>query len=402
MRIAHIVNRMDPSDGGPPAVVARLAAAQARAGHRVSVCANRPRDTAEQFRRAYGAIRGFESVPLTFFGSGRVGERLLGRAIRHELASLLAEHDFVHVHGMWQPLLLQATWQCRRAARPYCVTPHGMLCSWTMRQKTLKKRLALALAWRRSIDQAAFMQLVSDEESRQVAALKLRPPIVVVPNGVDLEELGAADGGGSRRPDDDALPERFVLFVGRLHYSKGLDVLCEAFALLARGDPGLELLIVGPDFGYGRALDGAIRERGLQSRVRVLGPVYGDEKLALMRRALCLCHPSRQEGFSVTVLEALASGLPVVISPPCGFDAVEAEGAGLVAPLDPREVAGRLAAICQDPARRRVMGEAATRMVRLSYTWDALSQRLSDAYAAAIEAGHEARPDPLHFVGGRS
>jgi glycosyltransferase involved in cell wall biosynthesis len=386
MRIVHFIDRLDPSDGGPPAAVARLAAAQVRAGHSVQICANEPCDDRSRFDEAYSAIDGFSAVTRHFFPHRTLCERMLAPDARRTLPTLLADVDIAHVHGIWRPLLLQAARASGAQQRAYCVTPHGMLSSWGMAQKSLKKHAALMLAWRPVLARAAFLHYVSEGERAASAPLRLGTQPLVLPNGIDVAELdrvAAPVDGGRAEP----LPERFILFVGRLHYSKGLDLLCDAFAAVAARLPGVSLVVVGPDFGYGEQFARRVRAHGLAGRVHVLGPVYGGAKLALMRLALCLCLPSRQEGFSVTVLESLACGRPAVISEACNFAEVEAAGAGFVTGLEAGQIADRLLRVCGDRELRRGQGMAARALVQQRYGWDVLAARLVEQYALAVRGG---------------
>ena len=386
MRIVHFIDRLDPSDGGPPAAVARLAAAQARAGHSVQICANEPRDDRLRFEEAYAAIDGFSAVTQRFFPHRTLCERTLALDVRRRLIRMLADADIAHVHGVGRPLLLQAARASGARRRAYCVTPHGMLSSWGMAQKSLKKRLALAVAWRSALAGAAFLHYVSEGERQASAPLGLDTHTLVLPNGIDVAELDRA--ATPENADHVATrPERFILFVGRLHFSKGLDLLCDAFTAVAARHPDVSLVVVGPDFGYGEELARRIQARPLAGRVHVLGPVYGAAKLALMRDALCLCLPSRQEGFSVTILEALACGRPAVISEACNFAEVETAGAGFVTGLSSALFADRLLRLCGDEQLRNRQGRAARALVQQRYGWDMLASRLVERYVTAVDAG---------------
>jgi glycosyltransferase involved in cell wall biosynthesis len=173
MRIAHVLSRLDPSDGGPPAVVSRLAAAQIRAGHDVTISAAEPHDEPGAFERAYSRIEGYSDIRLDFWPASSVADRVLGAEAHRRLSTTLADADIVHVHGMWLPPLLHAASIARERRVPYCVTPHGMLSRWTMRQKSFKKRLALALGWRGALNHASFVQYLNPGEREQVRDLGL-------------------------------------------------------------------------------------------------------------------------------------------------------------------------------------------------------------------------------------
>jgi len=173
-----------------------------------------------------------------------------------------------------------------------------------------------------------------------------------------------------------------VLSLGRLHATKGLDILCEAFARIAAVQPDVDLVIAGPDFGYEPRLRAHIEQLGLSSRVHVVGPVFARSKVALLRAALCLCQPSRQEGFSMTILEALACRVPVVISTECHFPQIQTEGAGFVVPLDAGATAQALLTLLGNEQVRKEAAQSALALVLARYTVDRLAEALVKNYQA--------------------
>ena len=94
---------------------------------------------------------------------------------------------------------------------------------------------------------------------------------------------------------------RYVVFIARLHYKKGLDYLADAFAIVAPQSPDLDLVVAGPDEGAKSDFEDRIRRAGVGKRVHLVGPLYGPDKFAALVDCTCFCLPSRQEGFSVAV-----------------------------------------------------------------------------------------------------
>ncbi len=172
----------------------------------------------------------------------------------------------------------------------------------------------------------------------------------------------------------------FGLFLSRLHHKKGLDYLADAFALVAAQFPEARLVVAGPDDGARGPFEQRVRAAGLAGRVHLVGPLYGPAKFAAMVDATCFCLPSRQEGFSVAVTEAMACGLPVVISDACHFPEVAEVGAGEVVPLEGDRVAQALRRVVGDPELRRSMGEAGRQLVRSRFTWPRVAEQCVAAY----------------------
>jgi glycosyltransferase involved in cell wall biosynthesis len=310
-----------------------------------------------------------------------------GNGAYQRMSAELDSADVVHVHAIWDPLLMRGMQHCRRSGIPFCVTPHGLLTRYSMSNKRWKKRLVLALGWNTALNGANLLHCLTDDEGADARAIGLTPPLVVVPNAVDPSELGANLGGA---PLASVLPShaspRFILSLGRLHASKGLDILCDAFATVASAQPDVDLVIAGPDFGYETKLRAHIAQLGLERRVHVVGAVFGAAKVALLRAALCLCQPSRQEGFSMTILEALACGVPAVISTECHFPEVQSAGAGFVVPLDAAATANALLTLIRDDDVRQAAAAAASELVLARYTVDRMATTLIENYGAARDA----------------
>jgi glycosyltransferase involved in cell wall biosynthesis len=175
-----------------------------------------------------------------------------------------------------------------------------------------------------------------------------------------------------------------ILFLGRLHHKKGLDLLAAAFKFLHESLPDAHLVVAGPDGGAGAKFAQQVSRFGLSNQVHLVGPLYGKDKYAALRSAACFCLPSRQEGFSVAILEAMACRLPVVISEACHFQEVAEAGAGRVVALDPNEIATALHELLDDRDRGRQMGEAGYQLVRSCYTWPQIAKQCIAAYERVI------------------
>ena len=175
-----------------------------------------------------------------------------------------------------------------------------------------------------------------------------------------------------------------------MHYKKGLDILVPAFELYALANPSIHLVIAGPDGGQLAALQQSVASSAVSGRIHLCGPLYGAAKYSAMTGAQSFCLPSRQEGFSVAVLEAMACGAPVVISEHCHFDDITAAGAGLVVPLSIADTARALGTY-NEPVVRAQASQAARSLVLTRYTWPAIAQDMVRRYSAAINGAHSAR-----------
>lgn len=383
MKIVHVIASIDPARGGPPGVVMRLAAAQAAMGHSVHLVSHFEAAAMERIGRAVAGVPGLERVERHLLPPPQRLDRMLAISCRPALRTIIGDAHSVHLHGIWEPILVQAATIARNCRVAYCVRPAGMLDPWSLRQKAWKKKLAMALVYRRVLDGAAFIHVLNDDEAGLIAPLGLRASSRTIPNGIFLEEIDPLPQPGTFATTVPALGgRRFILFLSRLHTKKGLDFLCAAFERLAREQPDVDLVVAGPEDGAGPSFRHAVEAAGLTGRVHMVGGLYGRDKLAALVDASCFCLPSRQEGFSVAITEALACRVPVVISTQCHFPEVDAVGAGIVVDLDEAAIARALSDILIDPMRAGAMGQAGRTLVERRFTWPAVARQTIHAYEA--------------------
>lgn len=377
-----MIASLDPAGGGLPAVAPRLAAAQAAHGCEVHLVTYRVREREGATDASLSRIPHFEKVERHELNAPSGLERLTAqRAQRHVARLLAARVDVLHLHGVWDPIVKAAAAAARAMSRPYALTPHGMLDPWSLQQSATKKRIALLLGYRKMLARACFLHALNSDEQKLIEPLGLPCPVEVIPNGVFPEEIEPMPVRGTFHAGRPCLQRApYVLFLGRLHYKKGLDYLAEAFAQLTRKDPHVRLVVAGPDGGDRERFEQRVRSLAIAERVHVVGPLYGPEKLAALVDAECLCLPSRQEGFSLAVTEALACGVPPIISESCHFPEVAEAGAGEVVPLEAGAIAAALSRVLSDPQRRERMGAAGQKLVASRYTWPRVAEQTLEAY----------------------
>jgi glycosyltransferase involved in cell wall biosynthesis len=362
-------------------VATRLAAAQAGLGHSVSLFSYGEPGAKERIAQMMSSLPGPGRVGRLTAERGGIAESLLGRNAGRSLRTSAPGFDVLHLHGVWETALVAAAAAARGAGRPYCVTPHGMLDPWCLQQRALKKRVALALAFGRMLNGAAFLHTLNTDERDLLGPLGLRAPAEVIPNGVFLSEIDPLPAPGTFRAAHAELgSDPYILFLSRLHFKKGLDHLADAFAAVLKAIPTARLVVAGPDDGEREPFERRARDRGVAARTHLVGPLYGRDKIAAYVDASVFCLPSRQEGFSVAITESLACGTPVVISPECHFPEVRDAQAGLIAPLDPALIASELLRVLGDASLAKRMSAAGRRLVEERYTWPRIAQVCVDAY----------------------
>jgi glycosyltransferase involved in cell wall biosynthesis len=385
MRVLHVLQSLHPRFGGPPAVVLRLASSQANLGTHVGLLSYQISDESDTVSRSISLVPNISMVERFDLP---IESGWISRALASNIGTWIARNahnwDVVHLHNIWDPAVRAGASAARRAGLNYVITPHGSLDPWAMRQKPLKrakKLAALAMQMRSLLDGSMFLHVLNEDERVGLAELGLRARTEVVANGILLEELSDLPPRGSFRkqvPDLGDAP--FILFLSRIHQKKGLDILVDAFAPICATHSDLKLVVAGPDDGALERNRERARQLAVHDRVHFVGPLYGREKYAALIDASVFCLPSRMEGFSIAILEALACSCPVVISENCHFPEVAEASAGRVLALHAAHFTEALNDYLNNPTLAKVAGARGRTLVEERYTWPVIAQQLLDLY----------------------
>ncbi len=358
MKVLHIIASVDPASGGPAEYLRNITMAMAERRHDAEIVCLDP--SGVDFLRLY-------SVPIAAMGrwAGPYG-------FSPELGAWITDNadrfDVAVIHGLWNHAAIGPRRALRAAGLPYVVFAHGMLDPWCAGQHRLKhllKRLVWSFAQGPVLRDAHSVLFTCAEErrlaegafwghaftSRIVAFGTAAPP------PADPAQIAAF------RAAVPSLGERrYLLFLGRLHPKKGLDLLVEAFAGVAPSHPALDLVIAGPDpVGLQSKLMARAHALEIGTRIHWPGMLNGAAKWGAFRGADAFVLPSHQENFGIAVAEAMACRVPVLISNKVNiWREVEASGGGLVANDDAASFERLLARWLALPeAEKLSMGEAA-------------------------------------------
>jgi glycosyltransferase involved in cell wall biosynthesis len=387
MRVVHVTPYFAPAFvyGGPPRSVLALCRALRHAGAAVEVVTSTANGDGE-LPAAVSAQKTFDGVPVTYVP--RSFPKRYFRAA--ELAATLDRHaadcDLVHLHGCWNAFGWAAARWCRRAGRPYVISPRGMLHPWSFRSGRVKKWASYHVVERPTLERARLIHATSQHESDEIARLDLGVDVVVVPNG--LEELGPSPVG-----ERDAFRERFgyghddfvILFLGRLHPKKGIDTLLDAMRRVAAVSPDARLLIAGDgDPRYVASLTALARDLVDAGRVRFAGHLVGAERRDAFASVDAFALTSHSENFGLGIAEAIGVGLPVVVSRGCPWPQIEEWRAGFWVDNTPEAVAAALTSLAADRPAARAMGERGRVAIRAHLGWDRLAGDMLQAYSRAL------------------
>jgi glycosyltransferase involved in cell wall biosynthesis len=365
----NLVAHLDPKYGGISAVLPSFCQAVSEAGTQAALvpfCG-----PGEQYEVA-------PSIPLDVFPLG-MSRWLMERNLRHRLNDHITECAGVHIHGIWQEHCLFGAQAARAGGKPYIVSAHGMLEPWALRNKGWKKRLYSLLIEKRNVAGAACLHALTAAEAEEYRRFGARKPVAVIPNGVRIPR--AADSSDFFLKFPDLAGKRILLFLGRLHFKKGLDLLCRAWHNAPRGQD-CHLVLAGPDFeGTRQRVKQMIAELGIEASVTFAGMLKGAEKWSALEAADAFVLPSRSEGLSVSVLEAMGMGLPVIVSSRCNVTEVKPRECGWVIEPNEFEMTDALNQYFETSAAdRKRYGANGRRVVEQTYSWDSVGRQMSAVY----------------------
>jgi len=320
------VHTLDPSVGGVAASVFALSQGLARRGHKLDIVVLD--DSASSWLADI-------ALPIHALGAGLTSYRYSSKLLPW-LKKQGGDYDRVIVNGIWQYLSFAAWRRYAGSSIPYYVFPHGMLDPWfkeTFPLKHLKKWLYWPWAEYRVLRDAAAVIFTSEEERSQArkSFWLYRCREKVSPLGVEAPPISsnAKSEFLSRYPQ--LQNTRIFLFLGRLHPKKGCDMLLEAFAQI-RSNDSISLILAGPDqVGWESDLRRQVTRLNLTNRVVFTGMLEGSMKQGAFANAEAFVLPSHQENFGISVVEALAAGVPVLVSNRVNiWREIEADRAGYV------------------------------------------------------------------------
>ena len=298
----------------------------------------------------------------------------------------------LHIHGLWEQSTTIAARAGRHWQKPYIISAHGMLEPWALSNKRVKKRIYSALIERTNIEGSACLHALTQAEAEDFRRFGSQRPIAVIPNGVRVP--ASASSGPFFENFPTLQGKRIVLFLGRIHYKKGLDLLCKAWGQIAERWPEAHLVLAGPDFEGTRAsIEALVESLGIHRHVTFTGMLQGDLKWSALRAAQCFVLPSYSEGLSVSTLEALGMGLPVIVTEHCHLPEVQEQGCGWVIRADADQLASALKQ-CFSASSKDVleMSTRGRRLVEQRFAWPKIGAQMSELYRWA-----EGGPRPTTF-----
>ena len=384
MRVLHVIASLGAGSGGPTEALRGLAPAQAAQGDQVTVLSvNLDGPPWQPAAAAPGRATLREAgVTWEYFPGSFPRRWLRSPALAAALPAAVAAADAVEIHGLYHHPLIAAARTCRRLGRPYVLRPLGILDPVIQGRRRWRKRVADLLGGRELLRGAALIHCTSEAEAEIARPWIGAVPVAVVPHGVTPAPLpDAADLDRARARWLGEAPGPLLLFLGRLTPKKGLRTLIAALPPLAARWPGLRLLIAGKDEGEAAPALALAEKLGVAQRLIFVGHLDAAGKGAALALSSLFVLPSQSENFGLALVEALAAGLPAVVSPGVAIAAeLAAAGAVEIALPEPGPLGTAIAALLADGPRREAM-RAAARDAAAGFSWQRAATRLRERYA---------------------
>lgn len=370
MRICHLTSWIDPSAGGPAYSIPKLSEGLRGAGEEVDLFT------------LVGTEQHMVRTPHRAFNV--LGPKKLGyapamwRCLREEMAE--RPYSILHSHNLWAMPSIFPWFISKWREVPHIVSPRGTLTKYSMQSGSRFKSFYWPLIQKPALEAATAFHATAASELDDIRRCGFRQPVAVIPNGIDISQ-NQSDGTGKCF--------RTVLFFGRLHPEKGIDVLLRAWARVHSVKPDWRLRIVGPSTGgYREVLERLIGELRLES-VRIEGPKFEEsEKLQVFREAALYVLPSPSENFGMTVAESLSVGTPVITNRGAPWSKVVQRDCGWWIQHGVDALAAALIeAMSLDPAVLQAKGSNGREWMQQEFGWSRVISQMREFYRFVLHQG---------------
>jgi glycosyltransferase involved in cell wall biosynthesis len=386
VKVLHVIPSLSPARGGPSAALPLMASSLARAGIEVDIVTTDDDGAGRMLVRPDEAIT--SSNVTTHYHPRQTRFYTFSWPLTRWLRLHVRDYDLVHIHALFSYAAAPAAFYARRCKVPYVVRPLGTLNRWGMlHRRRWLKQASFRMIERRILAGAAAIHFTSEQEWAEAQRLGISHRSVVIPLGLDLtafDRLPPPDRFFETYPDLDG--RRLVLYLSRLDPIKGLDILLPAFRMVHERLPDTILVIAGDgEAGFVAELHDQAERLGIADHIRWTGFLHGEDKLAALAAATIFILPSRSESFGVAAVEAMASGLPVILSEGVGIsEEVGKADAGLVTPNHVDALIRTMESLLTEPETRHRLALKAKRLAHDRFSLESTAPQLIQLYERII------------------
>lgn len=382
MKVLHVLPSLSYKLGGPTQVALNIVRGLRDVGIDAEIATTND-DEADLLDVLIGQRTYYEEVPVWFFPRlARLKAFIPSVGLTRWMVSHLGEYDIVHSHYLFCYAPTMAGRLAQRHKIPYVVSTIGQLSPWALQQSQRKKQIYSRLIERPTLNRAAAIHCTTSTEADDAHRFGVITPTLVLPLGVNAAPIIA--NAARQLRDRYYLPPdcKIVLFLSRLHEKKRPDFLLRAFAQLNPESHNYHLLLAGSgDRGYCDHLKALTHTLGISDSVTLTGFVSGVAKDILLQGSDVFALPSYSENFGIAVAEALAAGLPVVITPDIQISpAIQKAAAGLIVPGQSSDWVSALSKMLTSSELRQKMGQNGKQLAQEQYSWPQISLKLAQTY----------------------
>lgn len=377
MKVLHVIPSVSPVHGGPSRAIVNMERALAKRGVDVTTVTTNDDGDSRTLPVRCGEPVAEPFATRWYFPRSTVFFKVsvdLGRWLKANIAAF----DVVHVHALFSFPPVAAAFLARRAGVPYVLRPLGVLARYGMTQRhPVLKRASFVLIERRLIETASAVHFTSEIEQVEAESLGLHCRSVLIPLGIDIESVSKQATLLEKQGDCFIL-----LFLSRIERKKNLEGLLQALRLVISKNRDVTLNIAGDgDLQYISSLQALARDLAIDDHINWLGYVDGDRKRDVLAAASAFVLTSYSENFGVAVAEALAAGLPCVVSQGVALSAeVEKSGAGIVVGTTAEDIAAGLERLMGDRSGLSVRSAAARTLATSRFSIDTMGVCLEALY----------------------
>jgi glycosyltransferase involved in cell wall biosynthesis len=326
-----------------------------------------------------------KTFPVSF-GLKRLG---VSFSMHDWLKRQTGENTILHNHGMWQFNGLYPSWIGKQKSIPVITSPRGTLSNWSFNSGSKSKKIFWPLFQKPSLANITCFHATSISEYNEIRSHGFDQPVAIIPNGIDIPEM----------PSNTIKKNKTLLFLGRVHPKKGIDILLNAWLQVQSSFPEWRVVIAGSDLdilgrgGYLKEIIQYSKKIGCE-RVEFIGPVYGKEKFELYQSASIFVLPTYSENFGMTVAEALSVGTPAIVSHGAPWEGLEKNNAGWWIELDEKKFAKTFEnALSLSDQEIKKIGLNGRSWMKRDFSWDNLALKYIDIYKWLLSGQTSPLPD---------
>jgi glycosyltransferase involved in cell wall biosynthesis len=389
MKVLHVIPSVATVRGGPSQAILEMVKALRKNDIDAEIVTTN--DNGEGLLDVpLGKFINYQQVPVQFFprfspSIHSLREFAFSRELTIWLWQNIRNYDLLHIHGIFSyaPSIAMAIARCQKV--PYIVRPYGLLCEWSLQQKERKKKLYLKLLEKANLDHSQSIHFTSVVEQKEALPLNLTSSSFVLPLGIYPPQRILNAREKLKKHLNIPTDEPIILFLSRLHPKKGLDYLIPALGKLSHYR--FTFIVAGSgDSDYETEVKTLVTTHGIAEKTHFAGFVKGETKDLLMQGADIFALTSYSENFGISVLESLAAGVPVIVTPGIALsDIVQEQHLGYVTELNINDIATTIENFLDHPQESKEMGDRARQFILDNYTWDKIALRMISLYENIIQ-----------------